>query len=83
MLNYYRALARRSSRSLKLRVTVPTLILFGRQDPTEEPGLAEASQTLCDDAKLHWLEEARHWIQREEPARVTGAIGDFVSSAHA
>jgi len=80
MVNYYRAIARRSSQSLKLRITVPTLILFGKHDPTEEPGLAEASRALCTDARLHWFEEARHWIQREESDRVTEEIARFISS---
>jgi pimeloyl-ACP methyl ester carboxylesterase len=79
MLNYYRAAARRSQRSLRLRITVPTLILFSKRDPTEEPGLAEASLSLCDHARLVWLERARHWIQREEADRVTEEIIRFIS----
>lgn len=79
MLNYYRAAARRSPGSLKLRVSVPTLILFGKHDPAEEPGLAEASLSICDQGRLVWLEEARHWIQREEPTRVTEEVLRFIS----
>jgi len=71
MLNYYRAIARRSPNSLKLRIEVPTLILFSKKDPAEEPGLAEASLSLCDDGRIVWFENARHWIQREEAERVT------------
>jgi len=55
------------------------LILFGTRDPAEEPGLAEASLTLCDDGRLVWLDEARHWIQREEPAHVTQELLRFCS----
>lgn len=81
MLNYYRAAARRSQRSMKLRVPVPTLVLFSKHDPAEEPGLAEASLSMCEDAKLVWFEDARHWLQREQPARVTDEIVQFVSPA--
>lgn len=79
MLNYYRAIARRSSKSLNSRIPVPTLILFGKKDPTEEPGLAEASRSLCEKGHLVWLRQARHWIQREEHVRVTEEIIRFCS----
>lgn len=86
MLNYYRALARRSPKSMKLRVASPTLVLWGTQDPTEEPGLAEASIKFCDDARLVRLEQVRHWIQREEPAHVNrelvGFLGDAGDASH-
>lgn len=73
--------ARRTSKSLERRIAVPTLILFGKGDPAEEPGLAEASCRLCDDARLIWFEESRHWIQREEPERTTAEILNFLASA--
>jgi epoxide hydrolase 4 len=79
MIHYYRALVRRSERSLNLPVTVPTLVLFGKRDPTEEPGLAEASLGLCDGGRIMWLNDGRHWPQREEPAVVSNAIMQFIS----
>lgn len=80
MLNYYRAIAGRSSASLQGRVSVPTLIQFGKHDPTEEPGLAEASLAECDNGRLIWLEGARHWIQREQARRVTDNIRQFLAA---
>lgn len=82
MLNYYRAIARRSWKSLRLRVSVPTLILMSRQDPALEPGLAEASATYCDNVCLIWLEQGQHWIQREFPVQVTEQILSFLRSTH-
>lgn len=79
MLNYYRALARRSPKSMKLRIAATTLVLWGTQDPTEEPGLAEASLQLCSDARLIRLDQARHWIQREEPELVNRELVQFLS----
>lgn len=70
MLNYYRALARRSARSLRLSVDTPALVMYGRHDPAEEPGLNEASRALCPAARFVELEQGRHWLQREEPERV-------------
>ena len=80
MLNYYRALARRSSHTLRKRISVPTLVQFGKRDPTEEPGLADASLAQCDNGRVIWLEHARHWIQREESNRVTANICSFLSA---
>jgi pimeloyl-ACP methyl ester carboxylesterase len=79
MLNYYRAIARRSSASLQSRISVPTLIQFSKHDPTEEPGLAGSSLGECDDGRLIWLERARHWIQREEADLVTEQICQFLA----
>jgi pimeloyl-ACP methyl ester carboxylesterase len=79
MLNYYRAAARRSEKSLQMRVCVPTLVMFSKQDPAKEPDLAEASCALCDNARLSWFPEARHWLQREEAARVSQEMIEFLS----
>lgn len=81
MLNYYRALVRRSAGSLQRRVTPPTLILFGTNDPAEEPGLAEASEAYCDDSRRVEFREACHWIQREEPERVNAELLAFLAPA--
>lgn len=80
MLNYYRAIARRSAKSLQRRVCVPTRILFGKLDPTEEPGLARESLLQCDNGQLIWLERARHWIQREEADVVNQHLCQFLSA---
>lgn len=78
MLNYYRAIARRSTRSLQQRVSLPTLILWGKHDPALEPGLAEASLAQCDNGRIVWLEDASHWIQREEVEQVNRSMQDFL-----
>ncbi|HUQ70288.1 MAG TPA: alpha/beta hydrolase [Planctomycetaceae bacterium] len=70
MVNYYRAVFRRSRKSLQRAVTVPTVILTGSRDPTEEPGLATASRELCRHARVIVLEGVHHWPQREAPDRV-------------
>jgi pimeloyl-ACP methyl ester carboxylesterase len=57
------------------------LILFGRHDPTEEPGLAIASAKLCARAEIVWLDEGRHWIQRESPAQVNRELVRFLTNA--
>ncbi|WP_254509390.1 alpha/beta fold hydrolase [Anatilimnocola floriformis] len=80
MLNYYRAMRRRSSKSLQLKIVSPTLILMSDRDPTEEAGLATASSQLCDSARIEWITGAAHWIQREEPERVTAELIKFLTA---
>jgi len=78
MLNYYRALVRRRQTTLLQRVTVPTQILFSRHDPTEEPGLAIASQKLADQAEIVWFDDVHHWLQREATVQVNAKILTFL-----
>lgn len=80
MLNYYRAVVRRSPASLKRSVPLPTRILFGRQDPAEEPGLAEVSLRFCSQGSIRWIDEGAHWIQREAAETVTAEIIQTYSS---
>jgi len=70
MVNYYRAAFRRSRKSLQRAVAVPTVVLMGSEDPTEEVGLAAASQELCRHARVIVLEKVYHWPQREAADRV-------------
>ncbi|QDU31686.1 Soluble epoxide hydrolase [Anatilimnocola aggregata] len=81
MLNYYRAFFRRSTRSMQIRIVPPALILMSRSDPTEEPGLAEASLAFCDHGRIKWFEEAAHWLQREESSRLTHELLAFLTSS--
>lgn len=82
MLNYYRAAVRRSPASLTRSVPIPTRILFGRHDPAEETGLAEASLPFCSQGSIRWIEEVAHWIQREAAEIVTAEIIQTCSSAN-
>jgi pimeloyl-ACP methyl ester carboxylesterase len=78
MLNYYRALARRGQSSLQVHVESPVLVMYGRHDPAEEPGLNKASKALCQAAKFVEMEQAHHWLQREEPDRVNRELLAFL-----
>lgn len=81
MINYYRALFRRSRKSLQLMVNAPTLILFGAQDPTEGAGLGAASQELCSHARLILLDGIAHWPHREAPDLVAREMLQFFDNA--
>lgn len=77
MLAWYRALVR-LPRGAPPRVRAPTLILWGMQDSALQSGLAEASLTLCDDARIAWFPRATHWLQHEEPGAVNAELLGFL-----
>ena len=79
MLNWYRAFLRRPAAIPAMsRVSVPTQILWGVRDMALGPELAEASLRLCDQGRLTFYEDATHWLQHEEPERVSAALLEFL-----
>jgi epoxide hydrolase 4 len=79
MLNWYRAAGRRYSRvHAPVRVTMPSLILWGDQDHFLDASGAELSLALCENGRLVRFPDATHWLHLEEPARVTDALTGFL-----
>lgn len=79
MLNWYRAMARTHTERLdNLRVTVPTLIIWGVHDVALSREMASLSLEMCDDGDLFFLEEATHWVQHDEPHRVNELLLAFL-----
>ncbi|MDX1642939.1 MAG: alpha/beta hydrolase [Thermoanaerobaculia bacterium] len=69
-IHWYRAALWHRPRRLDRRITVPTLLLWGRRDRFLDPRLAEANCEFCDDVRLEMLDRAGHWLQHEEPETV-------------
>jgi len=81
MIHWYRAAFRhRPGPAADPVVEVPTLIVWGAKDKFLGRGVARSSYALCRDARLEWIEEATHWVQHEEPARVNGLILAFLAT---
>ena len=81
MVNWYRAMARHPS-ALRLpspRITVPTLLIWGVHDVALSKTMAQPSIDLCDNGQLVFIEEATHWVQHDEPARVNQLLLDFLA----
>ena len=79
MLNWYRAVMQKPPTSPEnLRITVPTLLIWGAQDKFLGRELAQPSIDLCDDGRLVFFEEATHWVQHEEAGRVNELIDTFL-----
>lgn len=75
MINWYRASIRKPpARRPTIRVTVPTLLIWGVQDQFLKREMAQPSIDLCDNGRLVFIEEATHWVQHEVGKRVTELI---------
>ncbi len=82
MLNWYRALVQRrpNVRLSSVRITVPTLLIWGVQDVALSREMAQPSIDLCDDGRLVFIEEATHWVQHDEPAQVNQLLLEFLAT---
>ena len=81
MINWYRAGLRVRSRFADRTVRVPTRILWGQSDAFLLPEMAQESLRYCSDAELISFPDASHWLQHEEPDRVSRALIEFFSHA--
>jgi pimeloyl-ACP methyl ester carboxylesterase len=81
MLNYYRTFTRTSPLRLPgriRRVEAPTRVIWGDKDRYLEPSLAEPPRDDVPNLErvIH-LPEASHWLQHDEPERVTELLAEF------
>lgn len=79
MINYYRAVIQRPPKPLPtVRVSVPTLMIWGKNDAFLSYEMAQPSIDLCDDGRLVFIDHATHWVQHEEPEQVNRLLGEFL-----
>lgn len=80
MINWYRAIFRFPPERLPSpRITVPTLVIWGRHDIALSVKMAQPSIDLCNDGRLVLLDDATHWVQNDKPERVNALIGEFLT----
>lgn len=89
-LNYYRASPLRPATAQDpgaqavqlpdalLRVTVPTLVVWGLRDHALLPGLLDGLDAHVPDLRIERLADASHWLLHERPAQVQALLADFV-----
>jgi len=79
MINWYRAAFRPSRRSTASpQIRVPTLVLWGQQDPHLSYEMAPLSIDLCEDGHLVTFQDATHWVLHDKPRQVSQLlIGHF------
>ena len=88
--NYYRASPLRPPRDgdpgaqalslpdAMLTVDVPTLVLWGMDDPALLPGLLDGLPGWIPQLQLRQIPGASHWIVHEHPDRVLGELAQFL-----
>ncbi|MER5432379.1 alpha/beta hydrolase [Streptomyces sp. NPDC002588] len=59
-------------------IAVPTLLVYGSDDPVVPPSEGRELRAALPAAELVELEEARHGVALEHPARVAGLINDWI-----
>jgi epoxide hydrolase 4 len=84
MINYYRASMRRppGRRELSARpITAPTLVIWGERDRHLSSALAEPSRTDVPGLeRVVRLPGASHWVQHDEPDRVSELLTRFFAT---
>ena len=82
-LNYYRANLSGEWQwkpELDLRVSTPTTLLWGDQDPALGRLQAEnTAEYMTDEYRLEVLEDAGHWLQYERPVEVGRALAASIT----
>lgn len=66
-----------------LRVDVPTLVLWGMNDPALRPGLLEGLEDWVPQLQIQHLRNTSHWVLHERPARVIDELEHFVQQQFA
>ena len=79
MLNYYRAnfsgLA--GGAGSNPVITVPTLMIWGKDDLALDIALTEGNEQFVEDFTLHKLPRASHWVQQDAPDEVNATIAEW------
>lgn len=91
-VNYYRAYARETAGAMAgavlpgtaaappadTEMQVPTLLLWGEQDPALGVGLSEGLERWVADLRVERFPAASHWVQHDAPERVSDRLLEFL-----
>ena len=80
IINWYRALFRQRVKFPDRTVRVPTRILWGERDAFLLAEMARESLRYCTNAELFTFPDTTHWLQHEEPAKVSQHLIEFFRS---
>lgn len=72
------AIARMDLRPGLGRITAPTLVVAGEQDPATPVEMSEALRTAISGAVMQVLDPAAHLLATEQPSRCANLLADFV-----
>ncbi len=77
MLNWYRSIRSQLLQQPgkdEVRIKMPALVIWGKEDHLLSTEMAAASVGFCDHGRLAVIENATHWVHHEEPERVNALI---------
>lgn len=78
MVNWYRALVPRFFELQDpLKITVPTLVLWGVNDTALVPEQAQESAAYCEESRVVYFEDATHWVHHEEAEKINPMLEEF------
>jgi pimeloyl-ACP methyl ester carboxylesterase len=80
MINWYRAAMRYRIPFPDRTVHVPTRILWGERDKFLMTEMAHESLRYCANGELFTFAEASHWLQHEQPDKVSRHLIQFFQS---
>ena len=61
-----------------LRISVPTLVIWGLQDMALPPGLIHGLEDYVPDLQLHTVADGSHWLVHEQAGEVSRIIGNWI-----
>jgi len=85
-INYYRAALRQSPRraqSLFKPIPLPVLVIWGTQDRFLTEQMAQPDPRWVPDVRIVKLPDASHWVQHDEPERVSTLLIEHFRAATA
>jgi epoxide hydrolase 4 len=82
-LNYYRVLVQQGSRGMfrgtGMRVTMPTLLIWGEADIALGKELTDGTERFVPDLRILYISNCSHWVQQERPDEVNAAMVEFLN----
>lgn len=83
MLNYYRGLLRGGGLKRMIArgfpvIDVPTLLIWGEQDPILPPDIISDAGTWVTDLTTRFIPDAGHWVQQEAPEGVNSILQEWL-----
>jgi pimeloyl-ACP methyl ester carboxylesterase len=78
MINYYRAMFRRSAQPKLAPIDTEVLVVWGEDDPHLRRELAQPSPRWVPNVRLAYVPGASHWVQHDEPERVNSLLLEFL-----
>jgi pimeloyl-ACP methyl ester carboxylesterase len=82
MINYYRNIFEFFGKEQSWQILrIPTLMIWGEKDAFLGKELTYGTEEYVQDLTIHYLPEASHWVQQDQPDLVNQYIWEFLRSA--